>query len=326
MTWNEPYSIKQLKLRNRIVLPPMATEKSSHGGVITSAILEYYRKMSLTGVGLLIVEHNYIHAEGRFSPNQMSIQSDRDIAFHSELTSTIHQNNTPVICQISHAGSNRLKAVSGESIGPSAIPHPVSGLTPIESTRSNLEEIKNYFCQAALRIQQAGYDGVEIHAAHGYLLSQFLSPLTNQRMDEYGGSWLNRVRLLSEILIEVRSHVGSDFPIFIRIGVSDTIPSATESKGLTLDDAARMIETLEEADCIDISGGMCGSRPSECSGEGYFLPFAKRIRVSTKKPLLVTGGFVNLSTVNDVLHQHLADLVGVGRSIAHNPNWLKEQS
>lgn len=326
MTWNEPFSIKHLQLRNRIVLPPMATEKSSHTGVITSDVLEYYRKMSLTGVGLMIVEHNFIHAEGRFSPNQMSIQSDQDIAFHRELSSTIHQNNTPVVCQISHAGSNRLLAVSGESIGPSAIAHPVSGLIPAECTRSNLEEIKNYFCQAALRIQQAGYDGVEIHAAHGYLLSQFLSPLTNQREDEYGGSWINRVRLLSEILAEVRSQVGVNFLIFVRIGVSDTIPQAPESKGLTVDEASQMIATLDEADCIDISGGMCGSRPSDCSGEGYFLPFAQKIRVSTKKPLMVTGGFVNLSTVNGVLNQHLADLVGVGRSIAHNPNWLKEQS
>lgn len=326
MTWNEPFSIQHLKLRNRIVLPPMATETSSHSGSITATVLEYYRKMSLTGVGLVIMEHNYIHPLGRFSPNQMSIHSDNDISFHRELTVTIHNHSTPVICQISHAGSNRLPAVSTESIGPSAVVHPVSGMIPRACSRSDIEEIKNAFCQAAIRVQLAGYDGVEIHAAHGYLLSQFLSPLTNQREDEYGGRWENRVRLLLEILAEIRSHVGRDFPVFVRVGVSDTIPSAPKAIGLTVEETSKMIQLLQEADCIDISGGMCGSRPSGCSGEGYFLPFAKKIRVSTSKPLLVTGGFVNLSTVNGVLEQHLADLVGVGRSIAHNPNWLKKQS
>jgi len=326
MTWNEPFSIKNLKLRNRIVLPPMATEKSSHSGNITTQVLEYYRKMSLTGVGLIIMEHNYIDPMGRFSPNQMSIQSDPDLAFHSELTTTIHENNTPVICQISHAGSNRLASVSNESIGPSEIPHPVSGFIPTACTRSMLDELKNHFCQAAIRVKKAGYDGVEIHSAHGYLLSQFLSPLTNHRKDEYGGSWENRVRLLSEILAEIRSHVGKEYPIFVRMGVSDTIPSTKEANGLTVEDAACMAGTLEAADCLDISGGMCGSRPMGCSGEGYFLPFAQKIRASTTKPLLVTGGFVNLPTVNSILDRHLVDLVGVGRSIANNPNWLKQQS
>ncbi|MCE5222590.1 NADH:flavin oxidoreductase [bacterium] len=326
MTWKEPFLIKNLTLRNRIVLPPMATEKSNHSGNITSQVLEYYRKMSLTGVGLIILEHNYIHPMGRCSPNQMSIQSDLDIAFHSELTSAIHENNTPVICQISHAGSNRLAAVFHESIGPSEIPHPVSGLIPTACTRSMLEELKNFFCQAAIRVQKAGYDGVEIHSAHGYLLSQFLSPLTNQRKDEYGGSWKNRVRLLTEILSEVRSHVGNEYPIFVRMGVSDTMPFTKEPNGLTIDDAACMAGILEEADCLDISGGMCGSRPSTDAGEGYFLPFAQKIRASTTKPVLLTGGFVNLSTVDSILDRHLVDLIGVGRSIANNPNWLKQQN
>lgn len=326
MTWNEPFTINHLQLRNRIVLPPMATEKSSYGGNITVDVLEYYRKMSLTGVGLIIMEHNYIHHLGRFSPNQMSIQSDNDIAFHTELTSTIHQNNIPVICQINHAGSNRLLAVSDESIGPSEVPHPVSGLIPIACTYSMLEEIKNQFCQAAIRVKQSGYDGVEIHSAHGYLLSQFLSPLTNHRKDEYGGDWKNRVRLLVEILAEVRSHVGKDYPIFVRLGVSDTNPSTVPSNGLTIEDSIHMILKLEAADCLDISGGMCGSRPSDCSGEGYFLPFAKAIRTSTNIPLLVTGGIVRLSTVNNILKQNMADLVGVGRSIANDPNWIKQQS
>lgn len=322
-----PLQVKHLIFKNRIVLPPMATEKSQPDGLIKTESLAYYREMATRGMALLIVEHNYISAQGMASPGQMSIAGDQTLAGHKKLSQTIQENGTLVALQINYAGSNRQETVSGECLGASPVPHPVSYLTPQELSEKQITEIITTFGLAAARGKAAGYDLVEIHSAHGYLLSQFLSPLTNQRRDRYGGILANRRRLLMEVIEEVRSRVGADYLLLVRLGISDTPPGMElHAGGLTL---AEGIETAKAVaatgiDILDISGGLCGSRPAGLTGEAYFLPWARALRFAVRIPLLITGGITRAETAAAIIEQGDADLVGVGRSLAADPEWFQK--
>ncbi len=219
-----PLEIKGSEIGNRIVLPPMATERSQPDGAVKPESIAYYGAMAARGMGLLIVEHNFIAPEGRASPGQMSIADDRALAGHRELAGGIRARGVCAALQVSHSGSNRQETVSGECLGPSPVAHPSSRLTPRELSAGEIAGIVAAFGSAAARGKQAGYDMVEIHCAHGYLLGQFLSPLTNRRGDRYGGNGANCRRLLMEVIEEAKGRVGADYPLMLRLGVSDNPP------------------------------------------------------------------------------------------------------
>jgi len=322
-----PLQIKHLTFKNRIVMPPMATERSQPNGAVTPESIAYYQEMASRGMALLIVEHNFIDLDGRASPGQMSIANDRDIAGHRKLSRAIRENGALAALQVNHAGSNRMEAYADFSLGASPVAHPVSRLTPRELNIKEIAEIVSSFGKAAARGKKAGYDMVEIHSAHGFLLSQFLSPLTNRRHDQYGGTLINRMRLLMEVIEEVRGRVGTDYPLLVRLGLSDT-PSGMEmhSGGLTLDEGIETAKAVAAAgiDILDISGGLCGSRPAGLTGEAYFLPWARALRSTVKVPLLITGGISRAETAAAIIASGDTDLVGVGRSLAADPEWVKK--
>jgi 2,4-dienoyl-CoA reductase-like NADH-dependent reductase (Old Yellow Enzyme family) len=320
-----PLEIKGLTLKNRLVLPPMATEKSAPEGLVTPDSITYYGTMAERGMALLIVEHNFVSPEGKASPGQMSIARDADLAGHSRICRAIHDADTPTALQISHAGSNHQESLGPDCQGASPVAHPGSGLVPRELGIKDIADLVSTFGRAAARGKSAGYDLVEIHAAHGYLLSQFLSPLTNQRGDRYGGSAANRRRLLLEIIEETRCRVGEDYPLMLRLGISDIPPGlALHRGGLSLEEGIQAARCATEAgiDLLDISGGLGGSRPAGISGEGYFLPWMEALRPAVKVPLLLTGGITSPAGAGRVLQSGWVDLVGVGRALAADPDWV----
>ena len=203
------------------------------------------------------MEHSFISAEGQASANQTSVSSDKDLAGLRELTAAIHANGSPVFAQLNHAGSAAKEEVTGYvPLAPSALKHPKAkdDRLPKAMTAQDLEKVIADFKEAARRAQAAGFDGVEIHSAHGYLLNQFYSPLTNHRTDEYGGTLENRIRLHCQIIEAIRSQVGTEYPLALRLGACEGLVN-----GSTVEDAVSACVQFEKAgvDLIDITGGFC---------------------------------------------------------------------
>ncbi|HOI25338.1 MAG TPA: NADH:flavin oxidoreductase [Caldisericia bacterium] len=327
--WQE-FEIKGKIINNRIVYPPIASEKYSAQQEEFPQLFENYQRLSSSGVGTLIVEHSYINPTGKFSPRQISIASDDTIDFHRQLAKLIKDQGVFSALQINHAGAHCLASVNpNPAKGPSAI-----RLNPgeIKVEALSLKEIQTtveYFAAAALRACKAGYDMVEIHSAHGFLISQFLSPLTNHRTDAYGGDLKNRMRFLLEVVEAVKSALPSEIILAVRLGVSDHPPGLKLNESTyTLTEGIQVAKALEEngIDLLDISGGMCGSRPGNISGEGYFVPFAQAIKQQgISLPLVITGGVRSLKIAEAVIEQNDADFVGIGRALWENPEWLREE-
>ena len=266
-----------LELKNRLVMPPMATEKSA-GGIVTDDLLEYYRERAdKNGFGLIITEHSCITEAGRASKDQLSISADDQIPGLKRITDMIHESGSAVFAQLNHAGSAAMPFTKGDNVSASSVNIPAKKLLrrPRALTVEEIYEIEELFVNAALRALNAGYDGVEIHSAHGYLMDQFYSPLTNKRDDEYGPQTIeNRTRFLIETVQKVRKATGPDIPIAVRLGGADYLPDgATEEDAV---EASRLIESAG-TDLLDVSGGMCFySRPGH-NEAGYFGSMTERI-------------------------------------------------
>jgi 2,4-dienoyl-CoA reductase-like NADH-dependent reductase (Old Yellow Enzyme family) len=315
-----PLSLHGLTLRNRIVMPPMWSGQATPDGRVTPDIIEYHRRRAGAGCGLIIVEHTFVHRRGRHSSTQIGIDTDASIEGLSRLATAIKREGAVCCIQLAHAGSRALSRVIGmRPIGPSAVRHPCEpeGDVPEAVGRTMVPEILRAFGDAAARAQAAGFQAVEIHAAHGYLLGQFLSPLTNRRDDEYGGVVENRSRLHLAVLGEVRSRVAREMAIFVRLGAHDETPG-----GLELDDACWTAARLADAGAhlIDVSGGHQGSR-GVGKGTAYFVPYARAIKASVRVPVMVTGGLGEPDLADRTVREGWADLVGVGRAMLNDPDW-----
>jgi len=293
-------------------------------GWVTDRIVGYHRERAAAGCGLIIVEHSFVHPGGRHSGTQLGIHGDEAIPGMSRLASAIRSEGAVAALQISHAGSRVVSATLGgiRPVAPSAVLHPYepAGEVPEALDPEGMREIALAFAGAARRARQAGFDAVEIHAAHGFLLSEFLSPLTNQRTDEYGGSVTNRLRMHMMVLAEVRRSVGGDFPVFVRLGAHDETPG-----GLELEDALEAARQLTAggADLIDISGGLQGSRGAG-KDPGYFVPYAAAIKARIQAPVIVTGGIREPAHADRIVREGHADLVGIGRGMLEDAHWARK--
>jgi len=311
-----PLKVGSVTLRNRVVLPPMATEKSTSDGFPTEELYEHYDKQS-KGPGLVIVEHSYVTRKGKLSSNQLGIYSDEHVKKLSKLSQIIRSNGAVSAIQINHAGGACKQKVTGEKpVAPSdAYFEDVEPLT-VEEMRS----IKDDFTQAAERAVEAGFDAVEVHGAHGFLLGQFLSPITNQRDDEYGGESLeNRMRFPLEVVKSVKDVVG-DTLLLYRLGATDM-----NENGLTVDESKVFAKKLEKlgVDIIDVSGNLSGSRPDK-DEQGYFVPAAEEIKSVVDVPIIGVGGITEASYADEILHDEKVDLVAVGREQWKNPDWVDD--
>jgi NADPH2 dehydrogenase len=318
-----PISISILKLRNRIVLPPMWSGKATPQGGVTDTVIERLKVRAAGGCALVIVEHTFVHPRGRHSALQMGVHSDEMLDGLSRLASAVKAEGAAVALQITHSGSKGSSAVSGlNPVGPSAIPFPLlSGSEiPEELTVSQIQEIVALFGDAAVRTRAAGFDAVEIHAAHGFLLSEFLSPLTNRRTDEFGGTLKNRCRMALQVLNEVRYRLGPEFPVFVRLSGHDDTPG-----GFEVNDACEAAACLAKrgADLIDVSGGLQGAR-GEGKDPGYFVPHAAAVKARVQVPVLVAGGIKDPFHADSIVRSGQADLVGIGRAMLEDPEWAKK--
>lgn len=319
-----PYELKHLRFANRIVLPPMASDQADETGGVTEKILQTYDGLAQTGMGMIILEHHFIDPLGRVSPGQLSMARDGDIPGQKKLVELLRRHGVIAAVQINHSGANRTAPYT-EAIGASAIPHPNSNLTPAELSVKEIADLVDAFGKSAARAEAAGYDLVEIHSAHGFLLSQFLSPVTNKRRDIYGGSLINRQRFLLETVEEASHRLSTNTLLAVRFGLSDNPPGITRfPEGLTVEEGLKVCRELEakKIDILDLSAGLCGSRPQQVSGEAYFLEFAKAAREAVKLPLIITGGVTLPETAEMILGENAGDLVGIGRALISDRQWI----
>ena len=311
----DPLEVKGLTLRNRIVMPPMQTGRATIKGAVTDRLISFYVRRS-AALGLLIVEHSYVSAGGKLSPKQLGIYNDELIDGLEKLSARIHAVGTPIVVQITHAGgvANR-QVIGAEPAGPSATRN------ARELTRSEIEALVEEFAVAAERAIKAGFDGVELHGAHGFLLNQFFSPLLNKREDEYGGSLENRMRFPLMVVEKVRESVRGRLLLY-RLGADDLDPNGTR-----VEDSATFATKLEQygVDVIDVSGGLCGSEPKQLRNvKGYFVPQAYEIKRAVKAPVIGVGGITDAEYADKLVRDGKVDLVAVGRALWKDPKWAEK--
>ena len=325
MKLSQELKSKNINFKNRVVMPPMATAKADENGHITDEILNYYEKKTKNKLfSTVIIEHCFVDVLGKASKNQTSIADDSTIDGMRKLANLVKSNDSNVILQISHAGSSTGEEITGQQpVAPSAIKNPSKSTAelPRELSAEEIEQIIDKFVAAAVRSKEAGFDGVEIHSAHGYLLNQFLSPITNKRTDEYGGDIDGRIKIHLEIIRKIREKVGEDYPIFIRVGAGDYLDGGSSTE----DSIHAAVEFVKAgADVLDISGGMCMFAIDD-KRAGFFDFLAKPIFENVDVPVILTGGVKTGDDVEDILKRGVCDLVGVGRSVFKDSNWMNEQ-
>ncbi len=317
-----PLTIRSLSLHNRLIMPPMATAKALPDGSVSPEILDYYQEKSAGGyVSLIIIEHSFISPEGRAGERQLSVATDSVMDGLKRLAEIIHRNGSKTIMQLNHAGSAANANLTGsDPVGPSAVLNPRMGIMPRAMDQTEIALVVEAFAKAAQRVKEAGFDGVEIHSAHGYLLNQFFSPLTNRRQDDYGGGVANRIKIHLEVVKAVRAIAGSDFPVFLRLGAGDFLDGGT-----TVLDSQAATPVLVEAgvDVLDISAGLTGYAVPGLSGQGYFAPLSAAVKKVVRVPVILTGGVTEAQAAESLLQQGQADLIGVGRSILADSDWAR---
>jgi NADPH2 dehydrogenase len=315
----ENQTVRGFVLHNRYACAPFDISKATVDGLITEELLSIYEKRK--GPSLIVVEQAAIAPEGQYREKLIFVDRDECIEGLTKLADTIHRNNQVAVLQINHAGSAADVNLTGmEAVAPSAVIHPgVKRSVPRALTTAEIHELKETFLKAALRAKKAGFDGVEIHNCHGFILSQFLSPLTNVRTDEYGGSLENRSRLLLEIVEEVRGRVGEDFLILVRLGLDDLIPG-----GLTLEEGCWVAERLEATgiDILDISTGLLP--PMVLPGPAMLRHMLKDVKKHVSIPVIGAGELQDIDIASDMVEKGEVDIIALGRPIMNQPNFVED--
>lgn len=312
----EPYEINNVTLKNRIVMSPMCMYSChDEDGLVNDWHYTHYTSRAVGQVGLIIVEATAVTPQGRISPQDLGIWSDDHVKGLAKLVSMIKAHGAKAGIQIAHAG--RKAELEGEVLAPSAIPFNEKMKTPKEMSISDIKETVKAFGNAAERAKLAGFDIIEIHGAHGYLINEFLSPLTNHRTDEYGGSMENRYRFLEEVIAEVKAVW--DGPLFVRVSANDYL-----DEGLDPSHYVTMAKWMKEegVHLIDVSSGAVA--PAKISTyPGYQVPFSEQI----KREAAIATGAVGLITTGiqaeEILQNNRADLIFVARALLRDPYWAR---
>ena len=311
----DPIKIGDFTLRNRIVMPPMQSGRATFEGAVTNRLINFYVKRA-PFVGLPIVEHAYISIAGKLSLKQLGIYSDELTMGFEKLAAAIHETGAPAVLQITHAGGVANKKVIGiQPAGPSA-----QGKMR-ELQKEEIESIADEFVSATERAVKAGFDGIELHGAHGYLLCQFFSPLLNKRTDEFGGSLENRMRFPIMVAEKVRAVLNGKLLLY-RLGADDLAPN-----GIQIAESAAFAIKLQQAgvDIIDVSGGMCGAEPKQLEKiKGYFIPQAREIKKAVKVPVVGVGGITSATYADKLVRDGAVDFVAVGRALLKEPDWAQK--
>jgi 2,4-dienoyl-CoA reductase-like NADH-dependent reductase (Old Yellow Enzyme family) len=314
----EPFTHRGRTFRNRIVFPPIAQDLCSPEGEVTRKLLDHYVARAVGGAGLVMLEHSYVERRGRYSTRQTGLHHDGLVYGLRRVVDAVHDAGAPIGIQLAHAGARACAADNHEpAVGPSAVAQPGGEPAPRALLATEIAELCARFVAAARRALAARFDVIEIHGAHGFLLSEFLSPVTNQRTDRHGGDLPGRVRLACEVVAAVRAVIG-ETPLWFRLGADDRLAG-----GLTLAEGAQAGQALAAAgvDVLDVSGGLCGSRPRDLPGPGYFAYAARAVKAVAGVPVVAVGGINDPRDADRLIREGACDLVAVGRAILADAEW-----
>lgn len=315
-----PGHIGALDLPNRLARSATAERLAEPNGQPKPQLQRLYRSLAQGGVGLIISGHLYVHPTGKAHPEMTGIYADELVPGLTELTAAVHEEGGRIVAQINHGGMQCSPETVSETLAPSDVDAPFLEQPAREMTPGEITDAIQAYAHAARRAKAAGFDGVQLHGAHGYLISQFLSPYINRRSDEWGGDRHRRMRFLRQVCQAVREQVGPDYPLFIKLGLVDGVEG-----GLALEESLQIVAALEEMglDGVEISGGVeaTSSRPNP--QEAYFRPLARAARPTTRLPLLLVGGLRSRQEMEDVLRSGDADFVSLCRPLICEPDLPK---
>lgn len=320
--------INNIRIKNRVVMAPMTCPRfSGNDGDFTLKNIEHYREKARGGVGTIIIEAASVNQTGRLSPNQLGLWSDDHIKGFSQAAAYCHDYDCKVLAQISHGGLAASSSVNGEPVAPSDFQGLTRSNQVIKARALSLDEIaalRDDFVAAAVRARKAGLDGVELHGAHGYLISQFFSPLVNKRDDAYGGSLVNRARFASEIIAGTRQAVGQDFIISCRLGCDEP----------DLESSIQLACEMEKAgaDMLHISTGMTtliAGEVADVTVPSYFhynsiVYRGALIKEKVNIPVIVVNGIRTPVTADYLVKENYADFVAIGRSLLVDSEWVNK--
>ncbi len=314
----DPVRIGTLEAKNHFLRSATYEGAATEDGRPTDKILSLYQGLARGGVGTILTSYTYIADYEQPAKNQLGIYCDDMIPDYQKVVDAVHALGSKIFMQIVHGSSHSQGYPdSARILGPSALVHPTSGLTPQEMTKDDIRAVVQLFADAAVRVKKAGFDGVQIHCAHGYLLSHFISPIFNRRTDEYGGSVENRLRIVLEVYHAIRKAVGPDYPVWIKINSSDEMPG-----GLTVEEFLPMGQALAEAgiDAIEISGlGWRSHTPDE---RAYYKDAAVRLAGLVDTPVILTGGLRSMQDILPIYQHSRVSLFGFARPFMADPNFL----
>ncbi|MCC8074420.1 MAG: NAD(P)/FAD-dependent oxidoreductase [Clostridiales bacterium] len=321
-----PLTIKRTTIRNRIAMTPMGTNYGETSGEMSLRHINYYVERAKGGVGLIILENaNVDYPVGSNGTSQIRIDHDSFMPRYYQLVETLHKHGASVAIQINHAGASASSARTGvPTVSSSNIPTKAGGEIPRPMTKEEILHTVKKYGDAAKRVQDIGFDAVEIHMGHSYLLSQFISPVYNKREDEFGGSAENRLRFPRMVLEEVRKRVGPFFPIIVRISADEKVPG-----GNTLEDTLDYLQYVDEfVDMYDVS---CGLNPSlQYQIDSNYLPdgwrayMSRAVKDKYHKPVINMGNYRDPKVVEETLARGDADLIGMGRGLIADPQWVNK--
>ncbi|MFT5872027.1 MAG: 2,4-dienoyl-CoA reductase-like NADH-dependent reductase (Old Yellow Enzyme family) [Clostridium sp.] len=326
----EQAKLGKILLKNRFVRSATWENMTTEDGHLTKKLLDIYETLAMSEVGLLITGYANVIKEEQPNHGMMGIYDDTFIDEYKKLTELVHKFGSKIIMQVAYGGTKTTYNVGKRLIyAPSEVAQISTGVVGKAMTKEDIDLVINAFADAAERIQKSGFDGIEIHGAHSYLINQFLSPYYNKRTDEYGGSLENRMRFLTEIYYKIREKVGNDFTILIKLTSSEFFEG-----GMTFDETKLICKKLESigVDALDITGNIHGKASSmvgeafdgyKLQKEGYFVEYAKVISNEVKIPIITVGGFKDISKIEHILNESNIDFFALSRPLLSEPNLIK---
>lgn len=330
----EETKIGKLTLKNRFIRSALWLKGAEKDGHLNNFILDSYEQLAKGGVGLIFTGYAYISVEEQPNPGMKGIYDDSFIDEYETLTARVHEHGAKIAIQIVFGGSqsHHPEADSMNILAPSAVENRVTSLLPKEAGKEELKRIVSLFGDAAERAKKAGFDGVQIHAAHGYFLSMFLTPYYNRRSDEYNGDIHNRARIIYEVFEEVRSRVGDDFPIMIKLNFDDFMD---EGEGLVLEEALQVFKRLDELgiDLVEVSAtnessgkGMAPARTRITSKEkqSYFREATANIAAQIKAPVVLMGGNRSMDVMQEILESTDIQYFSLARPLFSEPDLINK--
>lgn len=323
-----PIKIGNITLKNRIIRSA-TWEGMCKEGIPTEKLIKLYEDLAENDIALIISGYTYVSKEGMQLPNKMGLDSDNNLDVFKSMTDRVHKKGGLIAVQLVHAGGQALRKSSGlQPIAPSAISFPTFQEVPKEMTKDDIKRVIESFALSAKRAKYAGFDCVQLHSAHGYLINQFLSPLTNKRKDEYGGSLENRFRFLKEVVLAIKSSVGQDYPLIIKLNGDDFLEG-----GFSINESSKVSKMLEELGIsfIEVSGGSAASPDKSpvrkdidnIDKEGYHCELSKKIKEAVSIPVGVVGGIRTFSLAEKIIETKTADAISLSRPLIREPHLVK---